>query len=369
MNEYKSSRNSFRKKRGKKPKGFDFMKKNRAMRTACLLLVACLLSCSMMGATLAKYTTQDAASDNARVAKWGVALQVIGNLYGESYQDKIVANDADGIAVQSINYADDKDFVVAPGTEVEEGFHISLTGTPEVATQTHVKIEAQNIFLKPNEYGLMVEVPEGAVDAENFEYLGDLYVEDGGSYTLAEEFADGATYFTLEDEVNTSDLGIYYPVVYKLEGDTTYTGDDSKDTINEMAAQIAALFGSATPSVDNSTNTTTYVVTSDIKPVNTNLDTEFKADDLKITWAWAFNGETSGDSASVEDKADTILGLLMNRPENGHDKDKEGNPETLDGTVVMKSGESYVAPVEHTDFCLDTSFSIDITVDQMDQMA
>lgn len=349
------------------------MKKNRVMRIACMLMVACLLSCSMMGATLAKYTTQDAAADNARVAKWGVALQVIGNLYGESYQDTIVANDAGAIAVQSIDYATAKDFVVAPGTSVDEGFHISLTGTPEVATQTTVEITAQNIFLNAGSYGLMVEVPAGAVDAENFEYLGDLYVENGGSYTLADAFEADTTYYTLEDAVNTADLGTYYPVVYALAGDTTYTGDDSLDTINEMAAKIAALFGTATTTVDNTTNTTTYNVTSAILPTNTDLDEHFKADDLKITWAWAFNGATSGDSASVEDKADTILGLLMNREQHTSPVGDGLDPrdgDALDGTVVMlQDNGSYKAPVEHTDFCLDTSFSIDITVDQMDQKA
>lgn len=340
------------------------MKKNRVMRVACSLLVACMLSCSMMGATLAKYTTQDAASDAARVAKWGVALQVLGNLYGESYQDTIVANDADGIAVQSIDYAAAKDFVVAPGTKADEGFHISLTGTPEVATQTTVEITAQNIFLKPGEYGLMVQIPDGAVDAENFGYLAEndeLYTLANGSFTLAESYTDGETYYTLEDAVDTTELGTYYPVLYKLEGDTEYEGDDSVDTVNEMASTIADLFGEVTKTVDDTTNTTTYNVTSETKPVNTDLDLEFKADDLKITWEWIFthDEENTGDEACVEDKADTILGLLMNRPANGH-------TDPLDGTVVMKSGDAYVAPVEHTDFCLDTAFSIDITVDQMD---
>lgn len=342
------------------------MKKNKVMRFACLLLVACLMTTSMMSATLAKYTTQDDAADNARVAKWGVALQIIGNLYGESYQDTIVANDAGAIAVQSIDHAGSKDFVLAPGTSVDEGFHISLTGTPEVATQATVEITAQNVFLTAGTYGLMVQVPAGAVDAESFQYLGDLYTLNADTYTKATAFDASVTaYYTLEDVVDTSSLGTYYPILYKLEGDSTYSGDDSKDTINEMAMTIAKLFaeGNDANKVTKSTdanNVTTYNVTSDILPVNTDLDNYFKADDLKITWAWAFNGSTSGDGAAVEDKADTILGLLMNRTANGH-------TDALDGTVVKLSGGNYVAPVEHTDFCLDTSFSIDITVDQMDQ--
>ena len=46
------------------------MKKNKRMRTASGLMIAALLTTSMISGTFAKYTTADAAQDSARAAKW-----------------------------------------------------------------------------------------------------------------------------------------------------------------------------------------------------------------------------------------------------------------------------------------------------------
>ena len=104
------------------------MKKNVMMRVASVLLVAVLLTTCAISGTFAKYTTQDSASDKARVAKWGVELQVVGNLYGDTYADvennnKIVLKDfqvdgKDAFSVQSCDTATD---LVAPGTKNDEG--------------------------------------------------------------------------------------------------------------------------------------------------------------------------------------------------------------------------------------------------------
>ena len=353
------------------------MKKNRMMRLASILLVCVLMTTSVISGTFAKYTTQDAANDTARVAKWGVTLQVAGKLFGETYKDTIVASDDTALTVQANDYSSANDFVVAPGTKSDDGFHISLTGTPEVDSQAIVKITAQNIFLNAGTYGLMVEVPAGTITKENFTYIttdydttdtvdnhDEVFVKSGDAFTPVtswdSNWQDDPTFYTLEDKVDTTTLGTYYPVVYAMTGDTSYTGDDSKDTIKEIANTIAAKFGTATETAASSgnKNTTTYEVTSAVIDSNTDLDTAFAIGDIEITWAWAFNGTNSGNSASTEDKADTILGLLMTRLASGTDP--------LDGTVVKLSNNSYVAPVENTDFCLDTSFSIDITVNQVD---
>ena len=73
------------------------------MRSASVLLVATLLTTSVISGTLAKYTTQDAAEDTARVAKWGVELQAIGNLYGDTYKDLIVTENDTNATVQSVD--------------------------------------------------------------------------------------------------------------------------------------------------------------------------------------------------------------------------------------------------------------------------
>lgn len=47
------------------------MKKNKMMRLASCLLVAILLTTSVISGTFAKYTTSSTGTDSARVATWG----------------------------------------------------------------------------------------------------------------------------------------------------------------------------------------------------------------------------------------------------------------------------------------------------------
>ena len=44
------------------------MKKNKFLRLASFMLIACLATCCAVGGTFAKYVTSDNASDSARVA-------------------------------------------------------------------------------------------------------------------------------------------------------------------------------------------------------------------------------------------------------------------------------------------------------------
>ena len=335
------------------------MKKNVMMRLACFLLVAVLISTSAISGTYAKYTTQDAGNDEARVAKWGVELQVFGNLYGDTYTNPIVRETTDtgtNIRVQTLDTSKD---VVAPGTLNAEGFELSLKGKPEVDGIITTEIKAQNIFLKDAEYGVMVPV-ESTINAANFNEFkevaaGELYTFKDGTYTVATTFEEGKTYFTLEDYVNLEHD--YYPVVYTLTGNTATTGDIAKDTLNlnkpdakGAAAAIAAKLNATTISTD-ANHVTTYTGTSSFD-ANTDLANEYKLDNLVLTWAWNFEVNTDdGDSANWTDKADTIL----------------GNLHAGSGMYVVTGtkGGTFTA-VPTTYYCLETQFSIDITVTQVD---
>ena len=55
------------------------MKKNRFIKLASGLLVLCLMTTCVIGATLAKYTTATDTQDSARVAKWGVRISAAAN--------------------------------------------------------------------------------------------------------------------------------------------------------------------------------------------------------------------------------------------------------------------------------------------------
>ena len=321
------------------------MKKNKAMRSASVLLVATLLTTSVISGTLAKYTTQDAAEDTARVAKWGVELQAIGNLYGDTYKDLIVTENDTTATVQSVDKTAD---VVAPGTQNAEGFTFSLKGKPEVDGTITTTIKSQNIFLKKGTYGIMIPVAPGVVTADNFDEITDLYTKSDNTYTAATAYAASTKYYTLEDYVEVS--ANYYPVVYNLAGNTSYTGTTTEDSLNEAAKKLATQLGIGQGTTDPSNKITTYTGT---KTFDTNDDlANLYVDGEKITWAWGYGDATKvGDTAAESDKADTILGLLKN---------------TTEGEVVKLSGTSYGPLKEYTDYCLDTQFSIDITVTQAD---
>ena len=90
------------------------MKKNKMMRAASALLVAVLLTTSVISGTFAKYTTSDEGSDTARVAKWGVTVLAKDlTMFDTQYaKDDTSATLIGDYSVKS----GDTDKVLAPGT-------------------------------------------------------------------------------------------------------------------------------------------------------------------------------------------------------------------------------------------------------------
>lgn len=121
------------------------MRKNKMMRTASALLVATLLTTSVISGTFAKYTTTTSGNDTARVAYWGFdqTASINFDLFDDSYSN---------VAAQEINGA--KDNVIAPGTTKESSFAFGYTDgkrngdtaatitAPEVAYTLNVSVEA-----------------------------------------------------------------------------------------------------------------------------------------------------------------------------------------------------------------------------------
>ena len=105
------------------------MKKNKMMRLSAILLVAVLLSLSVISGTWAKYvTSEEQQSQVVTVAKWGVELEgsvaeAVFNI-GGSVQDnaiKVAAQDESGLWI-------------APGAELKL-CEFDIEGNPEVASQ------------------------------------------------------------------------------------------------------------------------------------------------------------------------------------------------------------------------------------------
>lgn len=234
------------------------MKKNRMMRLASGLLVAVLLTTSVISGTFAKYTTSASSQDSARVAKWGVIIGTTGTGFSDVYKVK----SGIGYSVDSVN----GDLVVAPGTEYTDNALFTISGSPEVAVDVDAVLADgyQDVFLKAGTYTDFTKViGYGANDVP-------LY----GTFTFEKD---------------------YYPVQYTLtqiaEGVTPVTSvtgnlEDIRKALEE------------------------YTASAQYAP-NTNLNTVFT-----LSWEWEFEGEKTLkiDNADVTfdeetvDAADTWLG-------------------------------------------------------------
>lgn len=389
------------------------MKKNVLMRAASGLLVATMLTTCAISGTFAKYVTQDNGGDVARVAKWGVIVQVEGDLYGENYLDKPVntatdeSEDKASVSSKLNGAIGGTANLVAPGTKSDDTpYSFSINGTPEVDSQTTIKITAQNIYLKAGTYGVMVPVQKNVVTPTNYsELYKKLYTVDAqGVYTAAGDTYNDVDYYTLEDVVtSTKD---YYPVVYQMNGvdentDSTFTdtkndGPDNKENdtlltvsnaiLNQVKNGVGQLDTTADPAVATAGSVTdwspdedgkyTATATSAVIKHNQDLESVFKLANQTITWAWEFEDKTSDfgkleDSSdpayliTEQDKLDTILGNLMAERDADFGSVESGTV-NIDGTVVKLDVDNYKSPVVTTDYCLDTCFNIDILVEQVD---
>ena len=299
------------------------MRKNKMMRLASVLLVMTMLTTCAISGTFAKYVTQDSASDTARVAKWGVEVLASGNLFGTTYKDETVAKDDASLTVQSFDKATD---VVAPGTKNIEGFTVQLTGQPEVDYKTTVNTaSATEIKLGAGSWGVMVK----ATGLNLTTNLKGLYQKDGsGNYTLisTDTYWTSGDYYELHDAVELADD--YYPIVWKLSKDGAAATE---------AASLAVAMGTMQTDFETKDG-----------DANTSLDLKYV-----LTWEWPFDSSVNSRSNSA---ADTILGNLM----------ADQVMSETDGDVVIKSGDTYVQPVDVTNYELDLSVEFTLTVEQVD---
>lgn len=121
------------------------MKKNKMMRLASLLLVAVLLTTSVIGGTFAKYVTTAEGSDSARVARWGFEGNTIeiDDLFAAAYDGTVAsANGTDKVIAPGTKGSTTISFVPAKGTpEVDYSIAVSATTNADTATNTIIKNE------------------------------------------------------------------------------------------------------------------------------------------------------------------------------------------------------------------------------------
>lgn len=102
---------------------------NKFMRASGILLVLTLITSCFVGGTFAKYVTEGEGKDSARVAKWGVEVEVTGDGFHTTYgKDDTNSN----VGSNTVISADGN--VVAPGTR-GTFVGVEISGKPEVAVE------------------------------------------------------------------------------------------------------------------------------------------------------------------------------------------------------------------------------------------
>ena len=351
-------------------------KKNRTWRAAALLLALTLVTSCFVGGTFAKYTTTGEATDTARVAKFGVTVEASGSLFDKTYVNADSGN-TPGSGTLTVNSSGgDGDNVLAPGTQSSaEGLTFSVTGNPEVNVTVTSELKARNIYLKAGTYAKMVKVVADSGNFTNYYILKDSKFE---KVTADASFDSNGAYYELK-EIGKIDAD-YFPVQYKLAGDTTSTASVEKDSLTDNTAgaegaaqKIATQLGLANVDTDTDGVTKKYTGTGKTVSANANLST-LNLGNETLTWEWEFEkGVTGSTTGEKYDKQDTLLGDMMAyNTADGATNDYEIVAVT--GTVgsetytklifdgdnkLVKNGSDIVAS-------LKTEFNLSITVTQVD---
>ena len=181
------------------------MKKNKMMRAASALLVAVLLTTSVISGTFAKYVTEKTGFDTARVAKFGVEITAATDMFYSSYEDTFKTYEANEQTAEIRVQADSSNTdVVAPGTNGKlAGF--AVTGTPEVDVRVT--------------YDATLELTNWVVDGD--EYMPLVFKVNGKEYKICSETANIASLIAaVEEAIEKSDA------VYHTNTDLSVVNDD-----------------------------------------------------------------------------------------------------------------------------------------------
>lgn len=291
------------------------MKKNKMMRIASVLLIAVLLSTSVISGTFAKYVTSDGVADSARVAKFGVVVTGSGSLFDQTYY--AADPDASYVPVEGVDgntpgapYTEDTypymyltvessngEKVVAPGTKNTDGMSIAVTGTPEVDVEVAITATAlEQIFL-----------------AGGMENLPDMTTGDQTD-----------VFGTVAD---------YYPIMWTLTREFDNPGGDSP------AKEVLTTYSWAAIQEKMESFAGRYDANTDLKAA---IGT------FTLTWEWAFEeaGAPTGYDLATSDKCDTLLGDLA-----------AGIDLTPERVPALEAGINYN---------LNTSVAFEVSVTQID---
>ncbi|MBE6642449.1 MAG: hypothetical protein E7615_02205 [Ruminococcaceae bacterium] len=221
------------------------MKKNRMMRIATALLIAVLLTTCAISGTFAKYVTTASGTDSARVAKWGVDIEIVS---GAGFSNEYATDDTNYSGALSVKSADNKN-VVAPGTSSEDvngNVTFTISGAPEVAVKVDIAFDAKSeIKLAAGDY---LDYTTANSDTDTFTLNEEYYPV---KFTLtktgeANPVVNKGTLADVEEALN-GDTAYYEPnadldVTYTLTWEWAFSVNDKADTYlgNEATLQTLA---------------------------------------------------------------------------------------------------------------------------------
>ena len=285
------------------------MKKNKMMRIASVLLVAVLLTTSIISGTFAKYVTEGSASDEARVAKFGVLVTATGDLFDKTYK-KTTDNTPGGSVWDENLEGTPKDLtaltvesntnVVAPGTQsTGTGLTFGVTGTPEVDVNVKLDFTAvKDVFLAAN-----ATLP----DMTKAGYTGT-FNNDGEYHPIV---------FTLAGNyLKNADLGTINGL------DTTKKASDG--IVSGTLAQIKSVFDAL-----NKGGNGIYV------DANTDLATAIGS--FNLTWKWQFEDDAAAQLATLKadvTQAEQALEQAKTDAPEGDHSTEEGNLTTAKAALA-----------------------------------
>ena len=230
------------------------MKKNKMMRVASVLLVAVLLTTSVISGTFAKYVTSGEVGDSARVAKFGVTIAGSGSLFDVNYFNTILGNTPAGNTADDMNSvltveSSNGEKVVAPGTKNDTGLSLALSGAPEVDVKVTLAIEegSKDIWLlggATNFYPDRTTAALGDAFLNEETYYPIVYTLKLGAFVLKSgtlgEIKTFLESYSLYVDANTTMAGSDYTYTLTWAWDFDDDGDGTYDKQDTLLGDIAA---------------------------------------------------------------------------------------------------------------------------------
>ncbi len=232
------------------------MKQRNLMRVGGILLVGTLVTSCFVGGTFAKYVSKGEGTDLARVAKWGVEVDVTGGGFKEKYgnddgDSKIEGNTVVSDGAVKVQYmlgsepsGDPVDVrnVIAPGTKGQFG-GVTITGEPEVAvrvqTTATVELSGWNVG-KGGEFYCPLKFTIGGKTINGLDYSKDTA---GGENSFENAIKTAIQDATTRDVEAGTDLSTNNGVVYQWEWpfeNSTGTAANQSDELDTILGNNAA---------------------------------------------------------------------------------------------------------------------------------